>query len=84
MNSSTPILFVGGVKWFRSKTPVERSGINFITGKGTQEISGLLEESFSLFETPDQLENELKYLPPVIAPMGRIDGVQKPATQLAV
>ena len=76
MNSSTPILFVGGAGLDLKHLPVERSGINFITGKGTQEISGLLEESFSLFETPDQLENELKYLPPVIAPMGRIDGVK--------
>ena len=78
INSDTPILFVGGCSMYWNNIPLERSGVSLELGSSLQEISGAINDNFSLFEVPHGLEKDLAYLPPLSRTLDKV----KPSNSL--
>jgi hypothetical protein len=67
------ILFVGGevVDW--EKLPMERSGLRTQLTTGRQTFQAKVNDGFSLFETPKDLEGKLQYWPPLTRAIAEIE-----------
>lgn len=71
--SNTPILFIGGADTDFTQLPIERTGITSEESNLLESVEAYKNSGFSLFNTPEGMENFILNLPPLSTALGKVN-----------